>query len=348
MLKTRISMAAIGAALLLCGSPAFADVKAGVDAWSKGDFAGAVKQWRDPATRGDADAQFNMAQAYKLGRGVKQDLNLAADWYAKAARQGHLQAADSLGHLYHYQGKIAQALPLLDASAKRGEPRSQYLLATELFNGTTAPKDWVRAYALMTRASAAGIAPASRSLAEMDKYIPLDQRQRGVAMAGDIERSSAQVRAAEIAGFPINTRPPVAVAQSVDIPASAPGFPGTIPSVDGSESPAPKPATPRPVAQPKPVKVAAAPIPKPVTVAASGGKWRVQFGAFGSEANATRLWNSLEAKVGDLAALTPYLAETGSVIRLQAGPLGSRGAADALCSKVRANAPGQACIVVAP
>jgi uncharacterized protein len=340
MFHRRTKSLAIATALLLAAQPALADVKAGVDAWSNGDYQAAVKQWRDPAAKGDPDAQFNMAQAFKLGRGVKQDLNMAADWYARAAKQGHLQAADSLGHLYHYQGKVGQALPFLEASSQRGEPRSQYLLATELFNGVNTAKDWVRAYALMTRASSAGLAPASRSLAEMDKYIPLGERQQGVAMAAEIERSSAQVRAAQVAGFPINTKPPTGVAKSIDVPPSTPtttpGFPGEMP-------PPVKPApAPKPVAAPKPVKVATAPAP------ATSGSWRIQFGAFGSEANATRLWDGLEAKVGGLSAYTPYLIDAGSVTRLQAGQFASRAAAEAMCGKVRAAAPGQACIVVVP
>jgi hypothetical protein len=334
MFHRRLTSLAIATALLTAAQPALADVKAGVDAWSNGDYPAAIKQWRDPAQKGDPDAQFNMAQAYKLGRGVKQDLNMAADWYARAAKQGHLQAADSLGHLYHYQGKVAQALPFLEASSQRGEPRSQYLLATELFNGVNTTKDWVRAYALMTRASSAGLAPASRSLAEMDKYIPLSERQQGVAMAAEIERSSAQVRAAQIAGFPINTKPPTGVAKTIDVPPSVPtatpGFPGDTPP----------PAKPSPA--PKPVKVATASAP------ATSGSWRIQFGAFGSEANATRLWDSLEAKVSGLATYTPYLIDAGSVTRLQAGQFSSRAAAEVMCAKVKVAAAGQACIVVIP
>ena len=156
-------------ALLLSAAaavPALADVKAGVDTWSQGEYQKAVAEWREPALKGDPDAQFNMAQAYKMGRGVKTDLNVALDWYSRAARQGHLQASDSYGHLLHYQGKIREALPYLQSSAARGEPRAQYLLGTELFNGVHIQKDWVRAYALMTRASSAGMAPASRSLAD--------------------------------------------------------------------------------------------------------------------------------------------------------------------------------------
>ena len=333
---------AIAAANLAAFSafPAIADVKAGVDAWSAGNFDQAVKEWREPARKGDPDAQFNMAQAYKLGRGVKQDLNLAADWYKRAAAQGHLQAADSLGHLYHYQGKVKDALPFLENSSARGEPRAQYLLATELFNGVYVQKDWVRAYALMTRASASGLAPASRSLAEMDKHIPIAQRQQGMVMAGDIEQKSAQVRAAQVAGFPINTKPPVAVAQKIDVPASVPGtaadhntpgFPGVIPPLDGKE-----PVKAKPVA-------AAAKAAPPVS-----GKWRIQLGAFGSEANARKLWASLQPKVAGLSGLTLYVVPAGSISRLQAGPFANREAADAMCAKVKSSVSGQACLVVAP
>lgn len=341
MRKLPISTLSIAACIALAAQPAFADVKAGVDAWSNGDFAGAVKEWREPAKKGDPDAQFNMGQAYKLGRGVKQDFNLAADWYQRAAKQGHLQAADSLGHLYHYQGKVKEALPYLETSSARGEPRAQYLLATELFNGVNAPKDWVRAYALMTRASASGLSPASRSLAEMDKFIPLEQRQQGVVLAGEIEKSSSQVRAAQIAGFPINTKSPVAVAQKVDVPPSkpiaapdiaAPGFPGTIPPIGGEESATPaKPS--------KPVVKAAASV---------SGKWRIQLGAFGSEANAKKLWSSLQSKVGGLSSASHYLVPAGNVSRLQAGPFASRADAEAMCSKVKSVAAGQGCLVVAP
>ena len=70
--SARISLAI--AALLLPTEAAFADVKAGVDAWARGDYPAAVRQWQGPADKGDADAQFNLGQAYKLGRGVPTDL----------------------------------------------------------------------------------------------------------------------------------------------------------------------------------------------------------------------------------------------------------------------------------
>lgn len=332
---SKIALAAL--ALSLTATPAIADVKAGVDAWGRGEYESAVKQWRDPALKGDPDAQFNMGQAYKMGRGVKVDLNVALDWYRKAAAQGHLQAADSYGHLLHYQNKIPESLPYLEASAERGDPRAQYLLGTELFNGVHIQKDWVRAYALMTRASSAGMAPASRSLAQMDQFIPLDQRQAATVMAGDLEQRAGRARAAQVAGFPINTTPPAKTTKPVKVPpstiptASVPGFPQEY------QNP---PVAPAKVATPKPVPVKAV----PVKTSATDGAWRVQLGAFSEEANAQKLWTSLEGKIAELTLLQPFLKATGTVTRLQAGPFATRGSAEAMCGKVKAT--GQACLVV--
>ena len=169
----------IGLALGLA-APALADVKQGVDAWQRGDYATAIKEWRPLAISGDADAQFNLAQAYKLGRGVPTDLKQAEMWYKKAADKGHVQAADNYGLVLFQNGDRKGALPWLEKSATRGEPRAQYVLGTALFNGDIADKDWVRAYALMTRASSAGLPQASNTLAQMDQYIPLVQRQQGI------------------------------------------------------------------------------------------------------------------------------------------------------------------------
>lgn len=337
---SKIAIAAF--ALAVAGAPALADVKAGVDAWTRGEYDAAVKQWRDPALKGDPDAQFNMGQAYKMGRGVKTDLNVALDWYKRAAAQGHLQAADSYGHLLHYQGKIPESIPYLQASADRGDPRAQYLLGTELFNGVHIGKDWVRAYALMTRASSAGMTPASRSLAQMDQYVPLDQRQQATVLAGEMEQRAGRARAAQVAGFPINTTPPTKTTKPVTVPPSKippksePGFPKEYPT----ES-----TQPVKVAAAKPAPVQVAPVKAaPVKAAATDGAWRIQLGAFGEESNAQKLWNSLEAKISDLAGLQPYLNATGKVTRLQAGPFATRGSAEAICGKVKAT--GQACLVV--
>ena len=114
----------VGAGLGFAGA-ALADTKAGVDAWTRGDFAGAVKAWQAEAAKGDGDAIFNLGQAYRLGKGVPQDLTKAEQLFGQAAAMGHLQAADNYGLLLFQRGERARALPFIKAAAERGDPRAQ-------------------------------------------------------------------------------------------------------------------------------------------------------------------------------------------------------------------------------
>lgn len=316
-------------------SPALADVKAGVDAWGRGDYKTAISEWRGPSAAGDADAQFNMGQAYKLGRGVPADLAQAERYYKMAADQGHLQASDNYGLILFQKKRQQEALPYLQASANRGEPRAQYVLGTGHFNGDFVEKDWIKAYALMTRASAAGLPQATSNMAQMDKYIPLDQRRSAIALAGQMEESEKRVRTAQVGG--LRPAPSSGAIQTAQLPASKAVTP----------VPTPKPVAP-PVVKPAPVVVAAppaakpAPAPAPVRTAASGN-WRVQLGAFGDQNKAKALWNNLEKRVPALNGMQPYLVAAGSVTRLQTGPFATKAQAGKMCNTVKAS--GNDCIV---
>jgi len=193
----------------LCIAPAaFADVKAGVDAWARGDYPAAITQWQGPASHGDADAQFNLGQAYKLGRGVKQDLVRAEELFGKAAEQGHLQASDNYGLLLFQRGDRARALPFIRAAADRGDPRAQYLLGVAHFNGDGVTKDWVRAYALTSLAQQAGLPQATAALAQMDQHIPLGLRQQSVSLASQLAADATATRARQLAAIDLGAQAP--------------------------------------------------------------------------------------------------------------------------------------------
>jgi len=307
-------LAACAAALLLLGAQAGAgaapdDVKAGVERWMRGDYAGAIAQWRPLADAGNADAQFNLGQAYKLGRGVPANAATAQSWYQKAARQGHEQAQVNVGLLLYNGGRKQEALPWIRKAVELGDPRAQYILGTELFNGDLVAKDWPRAYALMLRAADGGVPPAADNLKAMERFIPADQRRQGVVLAQNMGRPAGP------GGMKTNVfaSAPVALPTKRQQPVKAAG-------------PAPRPATPAP--------------------AAAGGRWRVQLGAFGSAGNAQRAWAGLKGKVGAFGSLQPAYVVAGAVTRLQAGPLASRAAADRVCAA--AKAAGAACFPVAP
>ncbi|GMN13706.1 SPOR domain-containing protein [Altererythrobacter sp. MTPC7] len=221
------AMACIAMTPLAVAAPALADVKTGVDAWSRGDYDTAVAEWRGPAAKGDPDAQFNLAQAYRLGRGVEANEKQAEVFYAKAADKGHLKAADNLGLLMFQDGRRQEAMPYVSAAADRGDPRAQYLLGIAHFNGDLVEKDWVRAYALLTLANSAGLPQAAPAITQMDEFIPLEQREQAQTVATTIKRDAdarraSQLAAADLAGGTANSvAPPPAAAAPQALRAAA-------------------------------------------------------------------------------------------------------------------------------
>lgn len=351
-------------------SPALAGVKEGVDAWRDGDYPKAIAEWRGPASAGDPDAQFNLGQAYKLGRGVPLDPAAALDWYRKAAGAGHEQAQATLGLLLFQGAQREEAMTWLKKAADQGEPRAQYVVGTAYFNGDLLPKDWARAYALMTRAKAANIGAATTSLTQMDQMIPEQQRMAGIALAREMERT-AQLRTADVSApnMPLtmrNTVTPPAVGKT-SVPASAPApapaspapvmaqagnapTPWKAPVAERAATPPPagslpKSISPKPTPTPVTTKPVAPPAAAPAITASAKGGWKIQLGAFSSADAARNAWTSLSARAG-LKALTPYYSAAGALTRLQAGALGSRSAADQACAAVKA--AGTTCFAIAP
>ena len=77
--------------------PAWADFKAGMEAYNRGDFAKALREWRPLAEQGDASAQFYLGLSYENGDGVPRDYAIARQWYEKSAAQGDAKAQLYLG-----------------------------------------------------------------------------------------------------------------------------------------------------------------------------------------------------------------------------------------------------------
>lgn len=337
---------ALPAALLLLAAPAAAGPREGQAAWEAGDYGKAVAEWRPAAIAGDASAQYGLGQAYLYGRGVTADLAQAELWYRKAAAQGHLEAGDNLGLLLFQKGQRRDALPYLERSSARGEPRAQYVLGTAKFNGELVDRDWVGAYALMTRASSAGLPQASRALAQMDREIPLAQRQQGQVLARNLEVSGMRVAMAEPmpeAGVPPTVPVTAAGRPATGVPVARVDLPPSTPApVFG---PAPDPNAPVLVATNTPAAAARPPVAvkAPAAAATATGNWLIQIGAFRSRASAQERFAAVRRSVPSLS-LEPFLQDAGAVTRVRAGSFASQSAAEAACRSIRAT--GQACFPV--
>ena len=345
--KMKHGMAA-AAALALLAAPAAADVKAGVDAWGAGDYARAVVEWQGPAAAGDPDALFNLAQAYRLGRGVEIDNIRARKLYEQAASLGHVKAADNYGLMLFQEGEQVRAMPMIRAAADRGDPRAQYVLGLSHFNADYAPKDWTRAYALMTLANGAGLPQAREALGQMDKYIPQAQRAAAQSLARELEAGAKANRSADVAAAELGARPAPAVVPAVATPAAKPAAKPPVvtaaPKPASGLPPAPKPVVPIPA----PVTVAAAPKPSTVTPVPAAvaprkqGSWRVQLGAFGVAGNADKLWSQIGSHAA-LAGTKKTLVPSGKVTRLLATGFSSEAEASRACASLKRE--GKACVV---
>ena len=123
-------LAAIGASLSVA-----ADLANGTEAYERGDYATALREFRTLAEQGNAAAQyklagmFNLGTRYIVGEGVPEDAGQAAFWLHKAAEQGFADAQFALGFM-HVLGEgvpedVVQAYAWFSLAAASGHEDAQ-------------------------------------------------------------------------------------------------------------------------------------------------------------------------------------------------------------------------------
>ena len=63
-------------------------------------YGTAFQGWKFLAEKGDAEAQYNLGNLYRVGHGFTENDKTAVKWYTFAARQGHASAQYFLGWMY--------------------------------------------------------------------------------------------------------------------------------------------------------------------------------------------------------------------------------------------------------
>ena len=104
-------------ALAHASAPARADMQAGWQAYTAGDYETAISEWQP------------------------------------LAEAGNFQAAYALGMAYQIKGDPAQAVPWYEQAASAGLTEAQILLGTMYAEGSEVPRDLVRAYAWLYKAA---------------------------------------------------------------------------------------------------------------------------------------------------------------------------------------------------
>jgi TPR repeat protein len=96
-------------------------------------MAACVGRLRAAADDSQPEAMFLLGIAYAEGREVERDDVMAARWFHKAARKGHVRATASMGYLYA-TGRGVRHEPVLGyvflaRAAGQGDPLAHDLLA---------------------------------------------------------------------------------------------------------------------------------------------------------------------------------------------------------------------------
>ena len=161
-------VAALAAMRSLTTVPVRTDVDAGVEAWERGDYPTAYRNWQPLAEQGDSQAQYNLGTWYFH---VEQNYEKAANVFLKAAQHVHTSAQHDLGSL-HTQGlgvpqSDTDAAKWFRLAAEQGHPMAQYNLGASYYSGEGVPKDYIRAADLFWKAAAAGIPAAQNNLGSM-------------------------------------------------------------------------------------------------------------------------------------------------------------------------------------
>jgi TPR repeat protein len=92
-----------------------------------------VKQYRQAASEGDAEAQYKLAECYENGDGVSKALAEAVKWYRRSAEKGLAAAQCSLGRCYQNGDGVSkdldEALKWYQRAADQGDSEAQYSTA---------------------------------------------------------------------------------------------------------------------------------------------------------------------------------------------------------------------------
>ena len=149
--------------------PAHAEFADGTLAYQEGDYERAYNEWLPLARAGNAAAQRNIGQLYRLGLGVPKDLKVAANWYRLAADQGLSRAQANLGVMYLRGEGLprdpVKAADWFNKAAEQGHVISQYNLALMLEQGFGVPRNTREAAKWFAEASDGGHDKAGDRLA---------------------------------------------------------------------------------------------------------------------------------------------------------------------------------------
>jgi uncharacterized protein len=147
------------------------EFEAGLAAYGKGDFSGALVHWLPLAEAGHADSQAWVAALHYNAEGVPLDYSSAAIWYKRAAQGGNIFAQNNLAAMYvagqGVEKNSSEAAKWFMKAAEKADPYAIFNLASLYDRGEGVEKDAVRAADYYRSAAELGHVPSQSRLGYM-------------------------------------------------------------------------------------------------------------------------------------------------------------------------------------
>jgi TPR repeat protein len=168
----------------------------------------AVRWYRLAAEKKYPEAQYALARAYALGRGVPQDKDQSLHWLRSAAGLDFEPAMLDLAELFDSGRGIDQdvmkAAALIERAANLGNPDAQYLYGERLMSGSGVKKNEPEAWSWFKRAADAGQPAALYRLGRviLARHRSIDENIEAYALltlasqrgSGDVKRDAGRDR----------------------------------------------------------------------------------------------------------------------------------------------------------
>ena len=202
--------------------------------YQTGQFEEALELYTKAASKGLADAQFQLGKMYYLGEGTSKDYSSASMWFKRAARQRHAKAEYGLATCYMNGDGVPvnydQALMYMKASAIRGYVPAQQKLADLYQKGVLVEADSVEAkrWRDMSNGKDVGLAPEIERPTKIIAQAPAATTpaaspagSSATTPAASPSGSAATTSAASAAGIPVED-PPIGYSATILPPSERP------------------------------------------------------------------------------------------------------------------------------
>ena len=169
--RTKLLLAVGLLALTVSGVATAGQFEDAATAYTNGDYATALREFRSLADQGNAVAQYNLGRMYYDGQGVPQNFAETLRWFRLAAGQGHAGAENSLGALYlagqGVEQSTAEALRWYRLAAEQGYAIAQHNLGSIYITGRYMPPNFAEGANWFRRAADQGYADSMLGLAAL-------------------------------------------------------------------------------------------------------------------------------------------------------------------------------------